>query len=45
MLVPFDRTIVLDVDMLVLESLDNFWNLLEPMNFFTQTKLKHTGMR
>ena len=37
---PFDRTIVLDVDMLVLESLDNFWNLLEPYELFYTNKVK-----
>ena len=36
---PFDRTIVLDVDMLVLESLDNFWNLLEQYELFYTNKV------
>ena len=37
---PFERTIVLDVDMLVLENLENFWTLLEPYELFYTNKVK-----
>lgn len=37
---PFERTIVLDVDMLVLENLENFWHLLKPYELFYTSKVK-----
>ncbi len=37
---PFDETIVLDVDMLVLENLEHFWKSLQAYDLFYTSKVK-----